>query len=80
MATKHDLQPWVVDALKRLGGAGGVVLVCREVWAQHGDELEASGDLFYTWQYDIRWAAQQLRDAGVMAKAGGDRTQPRRLS
>ena len=25
-----------------------------------------SGDLFYTWRYDIRWAAQTLRDSGVL--------------
>jgi hypothetical protein len=32
-------------------------------------ELEQSGDLFYTWQYDICWAAQKLRDVGVLVKA-----------
>jgi hypothetical protein len=25
-----------------------------------------SGDFFFTWQYDIRWAAQTLRDKGAL--------------
>ena len=40
--------------------------VCKYVWEKYRVELEASGDLFYTWQYDIRWAAQALRDSKVM--------------
>jgi hypothetical protein len=45
------------------------VQVSREVWRQHESDLRNSGDLFYTWQYDIRWAAQRLRNDGVLAKA-----------
>lgn len=62
--TKHELQGWVLDALRRLGGRGSVVEVANEVWTQHEAELRASGDLFFTWQYDLRWAAQALRDRG----------------
>ncbi|SDW39046.1 hypothetical protein SAMN05444006_10397 [Allgaiera indica] len=29
-----------------------------------------SGDLFYTWQYDMRWAAQNLRGAGKLVLSG----------
>ncbi len=54
----------VIEALKALGGSGSVVDVCREVWKRHEDVLRDSGDLFFTWQYDIRWAAQKLRDQG----------------
>jgi hypothetical protein len=32
------------------------------VWDQHEQELRDSGNLFYTWGYDIRWAGQWLRD------------------
>ena len=64
MATKHDLQYWVKEALETLGGTGTVVEVAREIWRRHEDDLRASGDLFYTWQYDMRWAAQALRDTG----------------
>lgn len=57
-----------------LHGRGTVVQVCKLVWELHREDLEKSGDLFYTWQYDIRWAAQNLRDAGVLVKLDGDRT------
>jgi hypothetical protein len=64
MATKYDLQAWVEDALGFLGGSGTVVEVARVIWDRHEAELRDSGDLFYTWQYDMRWAAQALRDTG----------------
>jgi hypothetical protein len=64
MATKYDLQHWVEEALTALGGSGTVVEVAREIWLRHEPELRSSGDLFYTWQYDMRWAAQALRDTG----------------
>ena len=66
MATKHDLQGWLVDALEAHGGSGTIVQVCRYVWQNHEETLRASGDLFYTWQYDVRWAAHQLRRKGKM--------------
>jgi hypothetical protein len=69
MAVKEDLQTWVVDALQALGRRATVVEVSRHVWAQHEAELRTSGDLFYTWQYDIRWAAHQLRLHGVLKPA-----------
>lgn len=69
MATKASLLEWVVEALGELGGSGTVAEVCRVVWRRHEQELQGSGDLFYTWQYDIRWAAQTLRDESVLAAA-----------
>jgi hypothetical protein len=73
MATKYDLQQWVEDALRSLGGSGSVVEVAREIWGKHEQELRDSGDLFYTWQYDMRWAAQALRDTGRAKAASATR-------
>jgi hypothetical protein len=70
MLTKQDLPRLVVEALRHLGGSGTVVDVSRAVWEAHADDLTASGDLFFTWQYDIRWAAQRLRDEGQLAPTG----------
>ena len=64
MATKHDLQYWVLEALQDLGGTGTVVEVAGVIWDRRESGLRNSGDLFYTWQYDMRWAAQALRDTG----------------
>jgi hypothetical protein len=64
--TKEDLRVLVIEALNNYGGQASIVQVCTHVWNNHREQLEASGDLFYTWQYDIRWAAQALRDEKIM--------------
>lgn len=74
MASKHDLKEWILEALHELGGSGTVVDVCQVVWRRHEGDLRQSGNLFYTWQYDIRWAAQQLRDAGRLGLKDGKRS------
>jgi hypothetical protein len=65
MATKYDLRDWVHDAVRANGGKATIVQVAKYIWNNHKSELEESGDLFYTWQYDMRWGAQALRDAKV---------------
>ena len=69
MATKHDLIDWLYEALQASGGKGRIVDLCKYVWKNYETDLRASGDLFYTWQYDIRWAAYQLRKAGKLKSA-----------
>jgi RNA-directed DNA polymerase len=66
MAMKSDLVDWVVDALRARGGSGTIVDVCRHVWDHHESDLRSSGNLFFTWQYDIRWAANELRRSDRM--------------
>lgn len=80
MAERNDLKVWVVEALRQLGGAGTIVQVCQRVWQMHESELRASGDLFFTWQYDIRWAAQYLRNVGVLVAVDNSRTKEWTLS
>jgi hypothetical protein len=60
----------VIEALEELRGKGTVVQVCKVVWRRHELDLRNSGDLFFTWQYDIRWAAQKLRDGGRLKPMG----------
>jgi hypothetical protein len=74
MVTRNDLKPWILDALGASGGRATVVQVCRHVWQNHEGELRKSGDLFFTWQYDIRWAATKLRHERKLAVA--DRQSP----
>jgi hypothetical protein len=73
VANKQRYQDWVVDALRSAGGSAPVVDVCKRVWAAHEDDLRGSGDLFYTWQYDIRWAAFQLRRRKIMKPVADSR-------
>ena len=67
--TKDMLPDLLYDVLQGMGGRGKIVPVCKKFWAKHENELENSGDLFYTWQYDIRWAATTLRKTGRMIDA-----------
>ena len=64
MATKKDLADWVYDALVFNGGEAKIVDVAKHIWSNHESDLLRSDDLFFTWQYDMRWAAQHLRDTG----------------
>lgn len=65
---RADLEEAVVEALKTLGGSAKIPQVAEQIWIVHESDLKASGELFYTWQYDIRWAAQRLQDAGTLEK------------
>lgn len=69
MATRDDLQYWVIKALESLGGSGSIVQVAKYLWENYNSELQASGDLFYTWQYDMRWAATKLRNNNTILPA-----------
>lgn len=66
MALKGKLEDWVTEALQELGGSGSIVAVAKKIWSHHEAELLAAGDIFYTWQYDMRWAAERLRKKGAM--------------
>ncbi|RST29993.1 hypothetical protein HMF7854_03485 [Sphingomonas ginkgonis] len=73
MATSSDLKVWVVDALQSSGPAT-VPQIAKHIWDNHEAELRSSGNLFYTWQYAMRWAGQQLQMEGKLRKKGAGRT------
>lgn len=52
----------MIETLKYLGGSGWPKDVSKYIWDKYEQELKASGSMLYTWQYDLRWAAQQLRN------------------
>jgi hypothetical protein len=69
VAADSRLATWVEDALRHQGGSASIVDVAKRIWLNHEQELRASGDLFFTWQYDMRWAAKELRDQNVIKPA-----------
>lgn len=69
MATKEDLQDWVAEAIRSLGGSARLVEVAKHIWNIHESDLRSSGNLFFTWQYDMRWAANQLRRKHLLKAA-----------
>jgi len=72
MATKGDLVDWVVAALKAAGGSASILYVAQYIWANHEKDLKEN-DLFFSWHYDMRWAATELRKRGIMIAAEDDR-------
>ncbi|MFN0262441.1 hypothetical protein ACKTEK_01045 [Tepidamorphus sp. 3E244] len=70
MATKDDLKTWVLEALRFHGGTAKLVRVAEHIWQNHNKELERLGDLFFRWQYDMRWAAMELRKVGKLKPDG----------
>jgi hypothetical protein len=69
MASRADLEEWVCEALDHHGGEASVLEVSKYIWIEHENELRASDRLFYSWQYDLRWAAKKLRDKGRLVAA-----------
>ncbi len=67
--TKDMLPELLTVCLLELGGEATIVKVCKCFWEHYEEELKRSGDLLYTWQYDIRWAATELRKNGLMIGA-----------
>lgn len=74
MIKKSDLKNWILAALRDLGGSGRVVEISKHIWDNHQNDLKSAGDLFYTWQYAMRWAGQELQHEGKLSKAGKNRT------
>ncbi len=65
-ATRNDLMAWVLKALDDLGGEAKIVKIAKHIWDNHEKDLRSSDDLFFTWQYDMRWAAMKLRQEGKL--------------
>ena len=66
MAHRENLTKWLVEALEANTGSASITNVCKYIWKHYEDEIRKSGDLFFTWQYDIRWAATNLRKEGII--------------
>lgn len=69
VATKEDIVHWVAQAVRAHGGSATLLEVAKHIWQEHEPDLRRSGSLFYTWQYDMRWAATKLRHRSVLRPA-----------
>ncbi|MED4019154.1 hypothetical protein [Sutcliffiella cohnii] len=69
MSSKQQLRKWIIKALEEMSGSASLLDICKYVWNNYEEDLRNSGDLFYTWQYDIRWAATDLRKSGLIKPA-----------
>lgn len=57
---------WVREAVGALGGEAKIAEVAKHLWTHHENDFRQAGDKFYFWQYDMRWAADELRKKGMM--------------
>ena len=70
MAKETDiLREWIIEALQAYGGAATMIDVSKWIWENHNKDLEEMGDLFYRWQYAMRWAGTALRQDGILEPA-----------
>ena len=69
MAGQAQLQRWAVRAVRELGGSAHHVEVAKWIWKNHRNDLHEAGDMFYTWQYTLRWAGTNLRQIGAFKPA-----------
>jgi hypothetical protein len=67
MVTRNDLKDMVLRAVQTNGGSATLTDIAKYIWTNHEKDLRHSGDLFYRWQYDMRWAANALRHEGKLA-------------
>ena len=69
MSSDRDLlKGWVLEALEAEGGSAKVPIIAKQIWDNHEADLRVRGDMFYTWQYQMRWAGQVLQQAGKLVK------------
>ncbi|WP_374631926.1 hypothetical protein [Ferrovibrio sp.] len=64
----EKLQDWVCAAIAANDGQASIVEICKYIWLQHEAELRKDDQFFYTWQYQMRWAGQQLVKKGLIKK------------
>ncbi|WP_368743859.1 hypothetical protein [Enterobacter asburiae] len=74
------MKQWIIVCLQERGGKAWPREVSKYVWDSYEVELRNSGDMLYMWQYEIRWAAQKLRDEGVLKPVNGRRDLPWELA
>jgi hypothetical protein len=67
--SRASLEGWIIEALEQSGGTASLVDVTRRIWDEHQSDLEQAGDLLFTWQYDLRWAAYRLRRRHLLKAA-----------
>lgn len=66
MMNREALEVFIIESLKEFGQPTHYTDICKWVWKNYEKTLKNSGDMFYVWQYEIRWAATDLRGKGIL--------------
>ncbi|MCP1972529.1 hypothetical protein [Bradyrhizobium elkanii] len=65
---RDDLKKLILDAIASRGGSARIPEIGKHIWDRHEPALKASGEFFYVWQYELRWASNQLAREGKLDK------------
>jgi len=65
---RAKLEPWVAEILADPGERMTILEVARAIWHRHETDLKSHDQMFYTWQYEMRWAADSLIRKGKVEK------------
>jgi len=66
---KHDFKAWVAEALRGANGSATLAQLNKAVWLRHGSSFVVDDELLYSWQYETKRAAEQLRKEGAVLPA-----------
>jgi hypothetical protein len=67
--TRDDLKRAVLKGINHHGGKAKLIDIAKYIWEHYEPDLRASGDRFFRWQYEMRWAANELRKDGSVQPA-----------
>ena len=62
------LEKLIIEALEANKGMATLIDVSKYIWDKYKNDLKERGNLFYTWQYDMRWSALLLRDKKILVR------------
>jgi hypothetical protein len=66
---KEELPELLYLLLIEMGGKAKLIDIFKAFYSKYESQLKKSGDLYYTWNYEIRWAATKLRKENRMVNA-----------
>lgn len=62
MKPRDEMKPWIIEALRALGGAAPYIEVYKFVWTNYRSRILRGGDYWVLrWQYELSFAASELR-------------------
>jgi len=67
--TKNTLCLIVYEGLEYYNGKANIIDIAKYIHKNYENLLKNSGDIYYSWQYDYRWAATQLRKEGKIKQS-----------
>ncbi len=66
------MEPWIIAALNLHKGRANVTAIAKYIWENHREEIEKHPTALYTWQYDMRWAGQNLQKMSAEQREGSE--------